>query len=109
LTHGFFKALLFLAAGSVTHAVADDTDVWRMGGLRKAMPITFLTSLVGWLAIAGFPGLSGFWSKEEILVAALDTPGAQGIWIIGTIVAGLTAFYMPRWFVLIFLGRPRYR
>jgi len=63
---------------------------------------------VGWLAIAGFPGLSGFWSKEEILVAALDTPGAEGIWVIGTIVAGVTAFYMTRWFVLIFLGRPRY-
>ena len=108
LTHGFFKALLFLAAGSVMHAMADDTDVWRMGGLRRVMPITFLTSLVGWLAIAGFPGLSGFWSKEEILVAALDTPGAEGIWVIGTIVAGVTAFYMTRWFVLIFLGRPRY-
>ena len=108
LTHGFFKALLFLAAGSVMHALADETDVWKMGGLRKVMPITFVTSLVGWLAISGVPPLSGFFSKEEILVAALDTPGAEGIWIIGTIVAGLTAFYMSRWFFLIFLGEKRY-
>ncbi|HUH06661.1 MAG TPA: NADH-quinone oxidoreductase subunit L [Egibacteraceae bacterium] len=107
LTHGFFKALLFLAAGSVMHALANETDVWRMGGLRKAMPITFATSLVGWLAISGIPPLSGFFSKEEVLIAALDTPGAQGIWLIGTVVAGITAFYMSRWFFLIFLGEPR--
>jgi NADH-quinone oxidoreductase subunit L len=108
LTHGFFKALLFLAAGSVMHALANETDVWRMGGLRKAMPITFATSLVAWLAIAGVPPLSGFFSKEEVLVAALDTPGAFGIWVVGTLVAGLTAFYMSRWFFLIFLGDRRY-
>ncbi len=108
LTHGFFKALLFLAAGSVMHAMADETNPWKMGGLRKVMPITFATSLLGWLAIAGLPPFSGFFSKEEILVAALDTPGAQGIWVIGTIVAGLTAFYMSRWFFLIFLGPKRY-
>ncbi len=108
LTHGFFKALLFLAAGSVMHALADNTDVWKMGGLRKAMPITFGTSLVAWLAIAGLPPFSGFFSKEEVLVAALDTPGAFGIWVVGTLVAGLTAFYMSRWFFLIFLGKPRY-
>lgn len=108
LTHGFFKALLFLAAGSVMHALANETDVWKMGGLRKVMPITFATSLVGWLAIAGLPPLSGFFSKEEVLIAALDTPGAQGIWVVGTVVAGLTAFYMSRWFFLIFLGEKRY-
>ena len=108
LTHGFFKALLFLAAGSVMHAMADETDAWKMGGLRALMPITFGTSLIGWLAISGVPPFSGFFSKEEILVAALDTPGAQGIWVIGTIVAGLTAFYMSRWFFLIFLGPKRY-
>ena len=108
LTHGFFKALLFLAAGSVMHALANNTDVWRMGGLVRKMPITAATSAIGVLAIAGFPFLSGFFSKEEILVAALDTPGAQPIWIIGTLVAGLTAFYMTRWFVLVFLGTPRW-
>jgi NADH-quinone oxidoreductase subunit L len=79
-----------------------------MGGLWRKMPITMVTSAVAVLAISGFPGLSGFWSKEEILAAAADTPGAQGIWVIGALVAGLTAFYMTRWFVLIFLGRPRW-
>ncbi|MDP9405785.1 MAG: NADH-quinone oxidoreductase subunit L [Actinomycetota bacterium] len=108
LTHGFFKALLFLAAGSVMHAMADETDVWKMGGLARAMPVTFATSLVGVLAIAGFPFTSGFYSKEEILAAAAATPGAQVIWVVGTVVAGLTAFYMTRWLVLIFLGRPRW-
>ena len=108
LTHGFFKALLFLAAGSVMHALANNTDVWRMGGLTNRMPLTTFTSAVGVLAIAGFPFLSGFFSKEEILVAALDTPGAAPIWIIGAFVAGLTAFYMTRWFVLVFLGAPRW-
>jgi NADH-quinone oxidoreductase subunit L len=107
LTHGFFKALLFLAAGSVMHALHEETDVWKMGGLRTAMPITFATSAVAWLAIAGVPFFSGFYSKEEILVAALDTPGAGGIWVVGAIVAGLTAFYMSRWFFLIFLGESR--
>jgi NADH-quinone oxidoreductase subunit L len=108
LTHGFFKALLFLAAGSVMHALANETDIWKMGGLRKAMPITFWTSAVAWLAISGVPFFSGFYSKEEILIAALDTPGAQGVWIIGAIVAALTAFYMSRWFFLIFLGERRH-
>ena len=108
LTHGFFKALLFLAAGSVMHALANNTDVWKMGGLVREMPITAITSAVAVLAIAGFPFLSGFFSKEEILVAALDTPGAQGIWVIGFLVAGLTAFYMTRWYVLVFLGAPRW-
>jgi NADH-quinone oxidoreductase subunit L len=108
LTHGFFKALLFLAAGSVMHAMANDTDVWRMGGLRRIMPITFWTSGTAWLAISGIPPFSGFFSKEEILVAALDTPGAQGIWLIGLVVAGITAFYMSRWFFLLFFGAPRW-
>ena len=108
LTHGFFKALLFLAAGSVMHAVANHTDVWQMGGLLRKMPVTGFTALVGVLAISGFPFLSGFFSKEEILVAALDTPGAQPLWFVGVLVAGLTAFYMTRWFVLIFLGNPEY-
>ncbi|MPZ72686.1 MAG: NADH-quinone oxidoreductase subunit L [Nitriliruptorales bacterium] len=108
LTHGFFKALLFLAAGSVMHAVANQTDVWLMGGLLRRMPITAITAGIAVLAISGFPFLSGFFSKEEILVAALDTPGAQPVWFIGALVAGLTAFYMTRWFVLVFLGNPRW-
>jgi NADH-quinone oxidoreductase subunit L len=108
LTHGFFKALLFLAAGAVMHALADETDVRRMGGLARHMPVTMVTSAIGVLAIAGFPLLSGFFSKEEILAAAADTPGGQPIWLLGILVALLTAFYMGRWFVLIFLGKPRF-
>jgi NADH-quinone oxidoreductase subunit L len=108
LTHGFFKALLFLAAGSVMHAMHGETDVWKMGGLRRHMPVTFATSAVGTLAIAGVPFLAGYYSKEEVLAAAIETPGAQLIWVLGALVAGLTAFYMSRWFVLIFLGEPRY-
>jgi NADH-quinone oxidoreductase subunit L len=107
LTHGFFKALLFLAAGSVMHAMHEETNVWKMGGLRHAMPVTFATSAVGTLAIAGLPFFAGFYSKEEVLAAALDTPGAQFIWVLGALVAGLTAFYMFRWFFLIFLGESR--
>jgi NADH-quinone oxidoreductase subunit L len=107
LTHGFFKALLFLAAGSVMHALHEETDVWKMGGLRTAMPVTYATSAVAWLAIAGVPFFSGFYSKEEVLAAALGTPGAQWIWVLGALVAGLTAFYMSRWFFLIFLGESR--
>jgi NADH-quinone oxidoreductase subunit L len=108
LTHGFFKALLFLAAGSVMHALANETNVWRMGGLAKAMPVTAVTAGIATLAIAGVPPLSGFWSKEEILAATAATPGGQAIWVLGIITAALTAFYMGRWFILIFLGRPRW-
>lgn len=108
LTHGAFKALLFLAAGSVMHAMHEETNVWKMGGLRKAMPITFVTSLIGWLAISGLPPLSGYFSKEEILAAASERSGMLPVYFIGLAVAGLTAFYMTRWFVLIFLGKPRY-
>jgi NADH-quinone oxidoreductase subunit L len=108
LTHGFFKALLFLAAGSVMHALLDETDVWKMGGLWRAMPITAITSGIAVLAIAGAPPLSGFFSKEEILAAAADTPGGAPIWVLGIVTAGLTAFYMGRWFVLVFLGKPRW-
>ncbi len=107
LTHGFFKALLFLAAGSVMHAMHEETDVWKMGGLRHHMPVTFATSAVGTLAIAGVPFFAGYYSKEEVLAAAIETPGAQLIWVLGALVAGLTAFYMSRWFILIFLGESR--
>ena len=110
LTHGFFKALLFLAAGSVMHALADETDMRRMGGLLRVMPITAGTSAVAVLAIAGIPPLSGYFSKEEILAsAAVDSPAGFVIWIVGIVVAGLTAFYMTRWFWLVFMGEQRWR
>jgi NADH-quinone oxidoreductase subunit L len=108
LTHGFFKALLFLAAGAVMHAMLEEVDVWKLGGLWRKLPITAATSLVAVLAIAGIPPLSGFWSKEEILAAASQTPGGEVIVVLGLVVAGLTAFYMGRWFFLIFLGKPRW-
>jgi NADH-quinone oxidoreductase subunit L len=107
VTHAFFKGLLFLVAGSVMHAMANRTDIWRMGGLRKAMPVTFWTALVGWLAISGVPPLAGFFSKDQILTEAY-LHGYGPIWIIGLVVAVLTAFYMSRWFFLIFLGAPRF-
>lgn len=109
LTHGFFKALLFLCAGAVMHALANEADVRRMGGLWSNMRITTTTALIGTAAIAGLPFLSGSYSKEEILASAAGTRGGQAIWILGVFVAGLTAFYMTRWFVLIFLGPPRWR
>ncbi len=107
VTHAFFKGLLFLVAGSVMHAMANRTDVWRMGGLRKAMPITFWTALVGWLAISGVPPFAGFFSKDQILTEAYFH-GYGAIWVLGLAAAVLTAFYMSRWFFLIFLGEPRY-
>ncbi|MBY5161048.1 NADH-quinone oxidoreductase subunit L [Salsipaludibacter albus] len=108
VTHAFFKGLLFLAAGSVMHAVANQTDAWRMGGLRKFMPITFWTSAIAWLAISGIPPFAGFFSKDQILTVAYDH-GFTAIWAIGVLTAVLTAFYMTRWFALIFLGEPRWK
>jgi NADH-quinone oxidoreductase subunit L len=107
VTHAFFKGLLFLAAGSVMHALNNQTDVWKMGGLRKAMPITFWTSAVGTVAIAGVPPFAGFFSKDQILTEAY-MHGFFGVWLLGVVGAVLTAFYMTRWFVLVFLGEPRY-
>jgi len=107
VTHAFFKGLLFLAAGSVMHAMANRTDIWQMGGLRKAMPVTFWTALAGWLAISGVPPFAGFFSKDQILTEAYFH-GYGAVWIMGLIAAILTAFYMSRWFFLIFLGQPRY-
>jgi NADH-quinone oxidoreductase subunit L len=106
-THAFFKGLLFLAAGSVMHAMANRTDAWKMGGLRKAMPITFWTSAVAWLAISGVPPFAGFFSKDQILTTAYEH-GFTAVWAIGLVTAVLTAFYMSRWFFLIFLGEPRW-
>jgi NADH-quinone oxidoreductase subunit L len=108
VTHAFFKGLLFLAAGSVMHAMANRTDVWKMGGLRSVMPVTFWTSLVAWLAISGFPGLSGFFSKDQILTTAYEH-GFTAIWVVGVLTAVITAFYMSRWFFLVFLGEPRWQ
>jgi len=106
-THSFFKGLLFLAAGSVMHAMANEGNVWRMGGLRKVMPITFWTSAVAWLAISGVPPFAGFFSKDQILTTAYEN-GFTGIWVVGVLVAVLTAFYMTRWFLLIFIGDRRF-
>lgn len=108
LTHAFFKALLFLGSGSVIHAMSDKQDIRLMGGLKKKMPITHITFLVGTLAIAGIPPLSGFFSKDEIMVN-LFTHGAYGkvFWVLGMIAALLTAFYMFRLYFITFLGKFR--
>jgi NADH-quinone oxidoreductase subunit L len=106
VTHAFFKALLFLGSGSVIHGMGDEQDMRRMGGLRKYMPITAATFIVGWLAIAGVPPLAGFWSKDEILLAAYDVHPAM--WAIGLLTALLTAFYMSRQVFLVFFGTPRW-
>ncbi len=109
ITHGVFKALLFLGAGSVIHSMGDEQDMRKMGGLLKKMPVTGWTMAVATLAIAGIPPLAGFWSKDEILSAAFNRGGYyQFIWALGIITAVLTAFYMTRWFVLVFLGEPRW-
>jgi len=109
VTHAFFKAQLFLGAGSVMHGNDDDTDVKRFGGLRRAMPVTFLTMGAAWLAIIGFPLTSGFFSKEAILGAAFAHGGAGLFaWVVGVLTAGLTAFYMSRLYFLTFFGEPRW-
>ena len=107
VTHAFFKALLFLGAGSVIHGLHDEQDMKRMGALRRWMPITAATFIVGWLAIAGIPPFAGFWSKDEILVAAWDTN--KVLWGIGAVTALLTAYYMTRQVMLVFYGGERWR
>jgi NADH-quinone oxidoreductase subunit L len=110
LAHGFFKANLFLSAGSVMHGMHDQTDIRRFGGLWKYMRITWLTFAMGWLAIIGIPPLSGFFTKDPIIFAAFNRPGWTG-WVLGLAAmfgAGLTAFYMTRLFVLTFHGPERY-
>jgi NADH-quinone oxidoreductase subunit L len=102
VTHAFFKALLFLGSGSVIHGLGGEQDMRRMGALRKAMPITAITFIIGWLAIAGVPPFAGFWSKDEILVYAFDKSPA--LWAIGFATAILTAFYMSRQVFLVFFG-----
>jgi NADH-quinone oxidoreductase subunit L len=108
VTHAFFKALLFLGAGSVIHGMHGEQDVRRMGGLKKHMPITHAAFLTATLAIAGVPGLAGFFSKDEILLNAFAGPhGSPILWLIGVAAAGLTAFYMFRLLILTFYGECR--
>jgi NADH-quinone oxidoreductase subunit L len=102
VTHAFFKALLFLGAGAVIHGLHDQQDMKRMGGLRKLMPITAATFIVGWLAIAGIPPFSGFWSKDDVLLAAWDK--SPVLWVVGAVTALLTAYYMSRQVFLVFFG-----
>ncbi len=106
MTHAFFKGLLFLAAGSVIHAMGGEQDMRKMGGLRKKIPVTFWTMFMATLAIAGAPGFSGFFSKDEILDEALRVNPAIG-WI-GVVTAGITSFYMFRLLFLTFFGKQRY-
>ena len=106
-THAFFKALLFLGAGSVIHGMHDEQDMRRMGNLKKYMPITAATFIVGWLAIAGVPPFAGFWSKDEILLSAYEKNPA--LWFVGLVTALLTAFYMSRQVFMVFFGEERWR
>ncbi|MFI9809352.1 NADH-quinone oxidoreductase subunit L [Streptomyces sp. NPDC052301] len=111
VTHGFFKAGLFLGAGSVMHGMNDEVDMRRYGGLRKYMPITFITFGLGYLAIIGFPGLSGFFSKDKIIEAAFAKGGTEG-WILGgaaLLGAAITAFYMTRVMLMTFFGEERWK
>jgi NADH-quinone oxidoreductase subunit L len=112
MTHAFFKALLFLGSGSVIHGMHHEQDMRRMGGLRKYMPVTFVTMLIGWLAISGIPIFAGFFSKDEILWKTWSTelfPGAGKIlWGIGALTALLTAIYMTRLMVMTFWGKERF-
>lgn len=110
VTHGFFKAGLFLGAGSVMHGMNDEVDMRRYGGLRTYMPVTFLTFGLGYLAIIGFPGLSGFFSKDKIIEAAFAKGGTEG-WILGgaaLLGAAITAFYMTRVMLMTFFGEKRW-
>ena len=106
-THAFFKALLFLGSGAVIHALAGEQDLRRMGGLKSQLPITYWTFLVGALAIAGVPGLAGFFSKDEILFRTFAN-GHQLLWIVGVLTSLLTALYMFRLVFLAFHGAPRH-
>lgn len=110
MTHAFFKALMFLGAGSVIHGMHHEQDMRKMGGLRKYMPWTYLTFMAGWLAICGIIPFSGFWSKDEILwrtVSTTQIPVGWLLWIVGTIAATCTAFYMTRLMAMTFWGRYR--
>jgi NADH-quinone oxidoreductase subunit L len=112
MTHAFFKALMFLGAGSVIHGMHHEQDMRKMGGLKKYMPYTYWTFLAGWLAICGIIPFSGFWSKDEILWNAASTtqiPLGWLVWLVGTIAATCTAFYMTRLVAMTFWGEERFR
>jgi NADH-quinone oxidoreductase subunit L len=110
VTHAFFKALMFLGSGSVIHGMHHEQDMRKMGALRKVMPVTAATFIVGWLAIAGVPPFAGFWSKDEILLFAL-AKGDDGpfLYVIGLVTALLTAFYMTRQVIMVFFGEARWK
>ena len=111
-THAFFKALLFLGSGSVIHGMHHEQEMPRMGGLKKYLPTTYKTMMVGWLAICGIPIFAGFFSKDEILWKTFSTHlfgGAKILWFVGFITAGMTAFYMTRLMWLTFYGEERFR
>jgi NADH-quinone oxidoreductase subunit L len=110
MTHAFFKALLFLAAGSVIHALSGEQDMHAMGGLRKRIPVTFWTMTSGVLAISGIVPFSGFFSKDEILYQTFvsGNPLGKVLWLVGLLTAGLTSFYMFRLWFKTFFGEPRF-
>ena len=113
VTHGFFKAGMFLGAGSVMHGMGDDVDMRRFGGLSRYMKVTWITFGLGWLAILGVPPFSGFWSKDKIIESAFATAGGEGWqpWVFGLVAligAGITAFYMSRLFFMTFHGKARW-
>ena len=111
LTHGFFKAGLFLGAGSVMHGMSDQVDMRRFGALATSMKVTWLTMALGWLAIIGVPPFSGFWSKDRIVESAFALEGGWEPWVFGTVAlvgVGITAFYMSRLFFMTFHGERRW-
>ena len=108
MTHAFFKALMFLGSGSVIHAMHEEQDMRKMGGLRKKMPITYWTFMAGWVAIIGLPPFAGFFSKDEILWFTYSSQyGSKILWFVGLVTAALTAFYMTRLMALVFWGKSR--
>ncbi|MFM8529823.1 MAG: NADH-quinone oxidoreductase subunit L [Ilumatobacteraceae bacterium] len=107
VTHAFFKALLFLGSGSVIHGMHHEQDMRKMGALRVLMPVTAVTFIVGWLAIAGVPPFAGFWSKDEILLFALAK--SPILYVVGLITALLTAYYMTRQVIMVFFGEARWK
>jgi NADH-quinone oxidoreductase subunit L len=108
MTHAFFKALMFLGSGSVIHAMHEEQDTRKMGGLKKYLPVTHFTFLMGWLAIIGIPPFAGFFSKDEILWMSFHSPlGHKALWFVGAVSAVCTAFYMTRLMALTFWGKSR--
>ena len=107
ISHAFFKALLFLGSGSVIHSLNGEQDMRLMGGLRKYLPLTFPTFLIGWLTISGIPPFAGFWSKGDVLTNVFEHN--KPLWVLGVLTAILTAYYMSRLFVLTFRGTERFR